>query len=337
MRLRLRWRQAGLRLAVVVVTAGAGAALAAAPFLPQWGAAAVAAGGAAGVALVTKRLDERAVAAEGGDGIEATVVRRLDDPVLLGVHPAQVRAGAGGESQLPDFVVRDVFDDVVRRLKQDSFVLVVGESTAGKSRLAYEAMRMALSDFVVLRPAPADPMQFLAAAARRHRRCVIWLDELDLYLGGGGLTAARLATLLSDREPRRVVILATMRVREYDRYSARNRDAAAAEMWRAGRDVLLRAGTPVELARRWSPAEVARAGAAAGDPRILAGIRQADRFGVAEVLAAGPELVEQWRTGWEPGFTLVVRRWLPRLSTAAGWACTALSRSMSSSNCTCRT
>src|SRR5215472_10372090 len=66
-------------------------------------------------------------------------VRDITDPVMLGVHAAAVPAdpapsdgtvGAGA----PAYVPRDVDGELRERLATGGFVLLVGDSTAGKSR-----------------------------------------------------------------------------------------------------------------------------------------------------------------------------------------------------------
>ena len=69
-------------------------------------------------------------------------VRELRDPVLLGVHPAARDDGG----QAPMYVTRDVDDRVDAAVLARGFVLLSGESTAGKTRVAYEAMRRVLRD-----------------------------------------------------------------------------------------------------------------------------------------------------------------------------------------------
>lgn len=54
------------------------------------------------------------------------------------------------------------------------FVVVIGESTAGKTRLTYEVMRSRLPDHVFIRSAPAELGEALALALRQ-RDSVIWL------------------------------------------------------------------------------------------------------------------------------------------------------------------
>src|ERR1700741_2051401 len=82
-------------------------------------------------------------------------VRELDDPVLLGVHPA-ARDDAG---QVPGYVARDVDDRLADALRGGGFVLLSGESTAGKTRMAYEAMRRELPDPRLVAPASRDAVR----------------------------------------------------------------------------------------------------------------------------------------------------------------------------------
>ncbi|MFD7880402.1 tetratricopeptide repeat protein [Streptomyces sp. NPDC059766] len=221
------------------------------------------------------------------------------DPISLGVHPAASRRHPGlGAEQVPAFVERDRLGDVVQRIRRGGFVLIVGASTAGKSRLAYEAMRVAVPDFLLLQARPAEDLQALSSAVGAARRCVVWLDEFDQFLRAGGLTVEMVKTMLAGPE-REVVLLASMRSKEYDRYSARQRDVTDAATWRAGREVLLHAGEPVELDRLWSPQEISQAQGTDRDPRLKAAAQASDRFGIAEVLAAGPQLHNDWIHAWQ--------------------------------------
>ena len=179
------------------------------------------------------------------------------------------------------------------------FVLVVGESTAGKSRAAFEAIQKCLPDHMFLSPMNRAAVQTLPEVVRRERRCVVWLVDLERYLGAGGLTAHLLARLFGDSR-RHVVVLATMRVHERLRYSPRHErgaDAAVAEVARDGRQVLDSA-VEIRLDRRLRPP---RAAHHVADDRIAVALRHADRFGLAEYLATGPQLLTEWSDAWAPG------------------------------------
>lgn len=60
-------------------------------------------------------------------------VRQLSDPLAWGVHPTAASSG----SDVVPFVPRDVDEELRAQLTKNAFVLVVGDSTAGKSRCAF--------------------------------------------------------------------------------------------------------------------------------------------------------------------------------------------------------
>ena len=233
-------------------------------------------------------------------------VRELDDPIALRVHPAATLErnleGRSVVDQVPPYVPRDVQEQLRAAVKRGGFVLVVGDSTAGKTRAAYEAVRALLPDHVLIAPLGRESSTMILPTILEQRRCVVWLDDLERFLGLGGLTTNAVTRMLSGPN-RHVVLMATLRSAEYDRYSAREESTLLGperEFWRAARDVLDLA-VVVEMHRRWSHAELEQAGKYTDDPRIRAALNQTDQFGLAEVLAAGPELTKDWRNAWRPG------------------------------------
>jgi eukaryotic-like serine/threonine-protein kinase len=93
-------------------------------------------------------------------------------------------------------------------------------------------------------------------------------------------------------------VLATMRAREREALSSRY-DAAlgpAERDWaRAGRDVLQAVTSEIGLPRMWSPVERVAAEEHADDPRIADALRSAGKYGLAEYMAAGPQLLRDFR------------------------------------------
>jgi len=227
----------------------------------------------------------------------------IGDPVTVGVHPAAaLPSRAATSSRPPAFVRRDRSVEMDDAVRHGGFILVVGESTAGKSRAAFEAVRTCLADYLFIRPADRACVPAALAASQRVRRCVVWLDDIEQYLGSPGLTPHLLSRLLGDGK-RQVVVVATMRAQERARYSARHRpgaDAGVADVLRAGREVL-EAAVEIRLDRRWTRAELSRAQAFGADERMAAALQHADQFGVAEYLAAGPQLFADWQDAWCPG------------------------------------
>jgi hypothetical protein len=223
-------------------------------------------------------------------------VDRISDPIRLGVHPAAWLEHADGHAdQVPPFMTRDRMPDVEAALKAGGFVLIVGDSTAGKSRLAYEAMRACLPRHVCVRPIDSAALVAAIVVAKQKRRSVLWLDDLDEYLGPDGLTRSD----LNDLE-HRVVVLATLRAHLRDEFSARydpGRPSSERTAVRAGREVLDAATAEVRLDRTWSPTEM-DAARESSDPRIAQAVSVAEKHGVAETMAAGPALLRDWHDAW---------------------------------------
>lgn len=230
-------------------------------------------------------------------------VRSCTDPLSMGVHPAEQEAGNISCPRVPAFVPRDTDGALARALADGRFVVLVGESTAGKSRAAFEAAHAALPNSFLVEPVGRHAVAAaINAVATASGPCLLWLDDLERFLGTGGLTRHDLTRLLdASRHDHRV--LATMRAEEYARFTRPDHigsDHLGAETRRAGEE-LLRLATRIELPRAWSSAELSRAGNHNSDPRIEAALAHADHFGVAEYLAAGPRLLDDWQHAWAPG------------------------------------
>lgn len=223
-------------------------------------------------------------------------VRDLSDPLAWRVHPsADWLTG-----RVTPFVDRDVGPEVVKRLLSDRFVLIVGESTAGKSRLASETIRRRYGRYRLVEPVARDGVPVAVRLAVGVGRCVLWLDDVERFLGESGLARHHLDAIRNAQGERYVV--ATIRAEEYARLATPvgDRRPVSTEAGRGGWHVL-EAMARVDLPRRWSPAELARAAEYRHDPRIASALPHADEFGLAEWLAAGPQLLTAWRDGWAPG------------------------------------
>lgn len=218
------------------------------------------------------------------------------EALAAGAHRA--RPGEDGGA-VPVYVPRDV-DQVLRRqlaaaAEEGGMVLVVGDSTAGKTRAAFEAVRDVLPEHRVLSPLRgSDLPAALEVVVGLQVRCVIWLDDLENYLGLDGLEPGLLAELVRLRIP----VMATMRLQQYQAFrpyggSDGLTDVAAQQMAAIGARVLNQV-EPVELNRLWSPTELERA-AQCSDERITEALVHHESYGVAEYLAAGPALWREWR------------------------------------------
>uniref|UniRef100_UPI0012681563 sel1 repeat family protein n=1 Tax=Nocardiopsis baichengensis TaxID=280240 RepID=UPI0012681563 len=239
--------------------------------------------------------------------VQTAVAAREADPSRLGAHAA--RPDAQGDHQ-PPYVPRDADADLDRRLQaavaapRGGMVLVAGPPTAGKTRALAAAVARTLPDRMLLAP-PEDadlrplPAWLAERAGAAPDGWVVWLDDVDRRLPYAGLELP----LLDELGAAGAIVAATIRLGELEKYkpAATTADGAKA----VGYQVLK--APALELERIWKPGERERA-AAAGDERLAEAADQ-EAFGVAEYLAAGPDLQRAWRhapdAGHPRGFALV--------------------------------
>jgi transcriptional regulator with XRE-family HTH domain len=207
------------------------------------------------------------------------------DPYELGVHQAYSLRGA---PEPPAYVHRDTEGELQRALmnarNRNGFILLIGQSGAGKTRLAYEMMQRTLRDFGLLHPAGTDEL-----GAVPPPRTVVWLDDMDQYLRSG-LTRSMLQALLGG--PRPVVVLGTIWPSQYHAYMTLPQPGGQ-DIHQREREVLNLA-TVIDVKAGLSPSELDSARAAArDDPRIAAAMNSSDH-GIFQNMAAGPHLMRRW-------------------------------------------
>lgn len=224
-----------------------------------------------------------------------TPIRVRDaDPRRLGVHASiQVERAVG---DVPIYVARDV-DVRLRALlaaaDRGAFVLLVGRSSAGKTRSLYEAVRATLAEsWLVVPDGPGDVAALVDVASPGM---VVWLDELQKYLTGEQrLTPGVVRDLLAAG----MVLVGTMWPDEYTVRTAPPVPGAQ-DQHRADRE-LLNIADVLDVADELSPAERARAqDLATRDGRLAAALASSDG-GMTQVLAAGPQLVRWWQQAPTP-------------------------------------
>ncbi|MEU8435142.1 tetratricopeptide repeat protein [Streptomyces sp. NPDC029216] len=213
------------------------------------------------------------------------------DPIDYGIH--HVQAGPG-LPQVIAHIAREV-DTELDQLITDmapvgGFVLLTGDSAAGKTRALLEAMKRNLADWLVCRPDPDADLSFLYPCADGGRR-VVWLDDLHAYLRPDGLTPQLLGALKQGN----VVVLATMRSEFYDHYApsrgnSRDTSEGSGPRLPSSPARVVRAACRVELGRTWTEAERASA-AGHPDPRVVQALAADTAYGLAEYLAAGPQVL----------------------------------------------
>ena len=166
---------------------------------------------------------------------------------------------------MPEYVLRDVDAaefGIRARVKAAAqgggFVLLVGGSSVGKTRCAFEAVKTLLPEWWLAHP--AGPTEITALAAAPTPQTVVWIDELQRYLDGEhGLTGAVIRTLLNASHP--VVIIGTLWPDLYNAYTAVP-GPGGADSYAREREVLGLAAV-IRIDPEFSPTEQDRARAAA--------------------------------------------------------------------------
>ena len=220
------------------------------------------------------------------------------DPRSLGVHASISVPGSNSGDLLPTYVPRDVDADLRTALAigeaQGCFLLLVGGSSVGKTRSAYEAVTAVLPNWWLAYPADLDEIQALAAAP--SPRTVIWLDDMERHLADG-LTAAAIRALRRPRLP--IVIIGSLWPNRYWTYAVPPSPDRSSDPYRRQRE-LLGLAQIINVAASFTPAERCRADAIAEtDLRIRIALRSAG-YGMTQVLAAAPQLVIRWENPSTP-------------------------------------
>jgi hypothetical protein len=216
-------------------------------------------------------------------------------PRLLGVHAA-INVPGVSDDVPPQYVLQDadaaefgIRARVKAAAQGGGFVLLVGGSSVGKTRCAFEAAKTLLPEWWLVHP--AGPTEVAALAAAPTPRTVVWLDELQRYLDGEhGLTGGVVRALLNGPHP--VVIIGTLWPDRYNAYTAV--PALGATDPHAREREVLDLAAVIRIAPEFSPAEQDRARAAAGHDLRLAIALEAAEYGLTQTLAAAPQLVARW-------------------------------------------
>ncbi|MFE2345714.1 trypsin-like peptidase domain-containing protein [Kitasatospora cineracea] len=217
------------------------------------------------------------------------------NPISFGVHRAP---DAAGHPEVVQYVPRNVDAQLDARLEAlaetGGMLLLTGDSAAGKSRALFESMVRNLPDRSICKPDPDADLAFLRSPSGNGYENVVWLDDLHTYLRSDGLTPSLLDQLVR----RGTVVLATLRTEFYEHYTD---EEDWPSLWQGtgprlpsspGR--VIRAAHHLTLDRIWTDDE-RQAASAHQDPRVIAALSADRAHGVAEYLAAGPQVLKRWK------------------------------------------
>ncbi len=195
----------------------------------------------------------------------------------------------------PRYVPRTRLDERLdAALAGDRMVLAIGDSTAGKSRATIELLRRRMPDarLIAPLPGPAALRDLTKVALPLHGEpAVLWLDELDRFLGPKGIDGKVLDHFERHDPPVKIVATITYQ-----------RQLVVSEMQgepgQIARDVLARPATPVQLDKALAPEDREEARRHYPDVDV-------DERGFGEQLVAAPALERRYmaaheasRAGW---------------------------------------
>jgi hypothetical protein len=252
---------------------------------------------------------------------EGTAVRFLGqasniNPFELHVHPAAWADKSGHEPALTpylerehDRVLRDAIRQAVER-RHSVFALLVGDSTVGKTRALYEAIRTITRDWPVAFPLEGEELLHWLEAGKITSGTVLWLNESQTYFDAetvGPKVAARLDELL--RTVPGIVTVGTLWRQPFlEKYLEQgvqpDKYAPVRHLLKGPRTVRVMVPDYLTSRQRRDWAELAKRAVSGSDQRVLAALDAAGDDGKAmQHLTGGPELLGCFRSG--TGFTPV--------------------------------
>jgi hypothetical protein len=193
----IRWRRRhdqSVVLLVVAVAIAVAAVVVTSYSLAWW--LLVLAALAAGLGAAVPWMKKRAKGVDTRVELMGKCLRALDDRGRLrivdelsltdfGVHPAHIEV---------EYLPRAREANVVATLAEGRPVRVVGSSMAGKTRMAVQVVRDHYSDWPAVVPVPPRGLLDLVEGGGVPRGAVVWLDDLDRYLAGGGFAGGGLGS-----------------------------------------------------------------------------------------------------------------------------------------------
>jgi hypothetical protein len=278
------------------------------PGLAGWPAVLVASGGALSSTFfsplstwVNKAVSSRIDQNEALDSLRRngsvilTTINDLDPIRDLGVHPSM---HLGDSSALTPYITRSMDSILDDAMQQGGMIVVEGDSTAGKTRTAYEAICRAATTKNpprVLIPKDGVALRELVEAGFNFQNLIICLDDLERFLYPEGVDDSLISVLLSSTNSE-LLVVATIRSRAK---SALGINAARPDVHSFGFDArkIFNSATTIRLDKNLDGKELARAAKFRSDDRIAAALDSVGSVGFAEYLAAGPALFDRWEMG----------------------------------------
>lgn len=200
---------------------------------------------------------------------------------------------------------------IVDQLAGSLLVVLVGDSSSGKTRALWEAARLLPSDWRIWQPMGLDPSRALLLALATDQippRTVLWLDDLRGFLSpasgeDGGKIAAGLRGLLGDRSRGPVLIFGTLWREDWSTLTAGPRGDQPDRLSQARE--LLSSAEAIRVPEEFSAGDLDQlALVSATDPRLALAVAHADGR-VTQFLAGIPELIRRFEMADDPARALI--------------------------------
>jgi hypothetical protein len=221
------------------------------------------------------------------------------DAFHLGVHRAITTDDAGSGQALPEltpYVLR-AHDRRLRELlaapTQPVMVVLVGTSSTGKTRAAFEAVRECLPGWALLRPVDAAELIDQIRGGAVGPRTVLWLNETQTYLRDRPEVAASLRRLITGGQP--VAVVGTMWPQHWKALTAVP-TVDPSDAHAQARELLFQGTIRVDVPEGFTGEDLAELLRKRGTDRRLDIAVEAAGGGrkVIQVLAGGPALVHRY-------------------------------------------
>ncbi|MFD5887061.1 tetratricopeptide repeat protein [Streptomyces sp. NPDC060334] len=193
--------------------------------------------------------------------------------------------------------LRQIVDEA--KAGKNRLAVLVGESSTGKTRACWEAVRELPAEWRLWHPlTPTRPEAALADLASVGRHTMVWLNEAQRYLltpdGLGEHVAAGLRELLRDPDRGPVLVLGTVSPWDWATLTTPCRPGTP-DPHREARDLLVGSAIEVPASFVGSDLEALHADADR-DPRLAHAVRHAEQGHITQYLAGAPALLERYRT-----------------------------------------
>jgi hypothetical protein len=229
-------------------------------------------------------------------------------PEQLGIHPAihgDSVAVPQHEFVLPDYVEREHDRHLRARLEvartgtHPTLIVVRGESCAGKTRTAYEAVRACLADWDLVYPKEVDSLLALLAADVVAPESVLWLNDAHRFLRNAEGEAAAAALQRRLEGPGPAVIIATMWPADHRALTAAPQGGVDALGLHEHARALLDPVAPVDVPPSFTELEL-RALRTSRHPSLETAARTSPTGAITQTLAAAPQLVDHYESAVAP-------------------------------------